>query len=76
MIASIVIDGAVKLIQKLTYKNTGEKKQENVIRIFEPRQPLPEKILYESKIMPGLYIDEVDDKLYTFNGKKLKQVPL
>ena len=64
MISSILIDGALKLIQKVTYKNRGLKTKENVIRIFSPREAVPEQILYESKVLPGTYLDEVNDKVY------------
>jgi len=70
MIASIVIDGVLKLIQKRVSKNTSFKTEENVIRVYDPRSTIPEKILYESKQLPGLYLDEVENKFYTeANGK-------
>jgi len=75
MISSIIIDGVWKLFQKRVAKNEGAKTQENVIRIYDPKNSvIPEKILYESKELPGTYLDEVDDKVYTHRNNKLTLV--
>lgn len=69
-LSSAVIDGVVKLIQKRIIQNRERKTEESVIRVYNHTSPIPEKILYESKVMPGLYLDEADDKFYTeANGK-------
>lgn len=67
IIGTLIIDGAVKLVQKREYKE-----KENVLRIYDPRSAVPEKILYESKQLPGAYLDEVNDNVYTLKGNKLK----
>lgn len=74
MISSIVIDGVLKLIQKRIAKNKGLKTEENVIRIYDPRSVVPEKVLYESKTLPGTYLDEVEDKVYLHRNNTLVQV--
>lgn len=62
----LVIDGVLKLVQKVIYKG-----KENVARIYDPKDSrVPEKILYESKTKPGIFIDEVSDKMYSeCNGR-------
>lgn len=67
IIGTLIIDGVVKLVQKREYKE-----KENVLRIYDPRSAVPEKILYESKQLPGAYLDEVNDNVYTLKGNKLK----
>lgn len=77
MISSIVIDGVWKLFQKRIAKNKGLKTEENVIRIYDPKNSvIPEKILYESKELPGTYLDEVDDKVYVHRNNKLIPVAI
>ncbi len=66
-ISSLIIDGALKLIQKIEYKG-----KENVIRIYDPRATVPERILYESKQLPGTFIDEVTDQVFIEKAGKLK----
>ncbi len=66
-LATVVIKGAIKLAQRIEYKN-----KENVIRIYDPRATTPEAVLYESKQLPGTYLDEVNDNVYTLKGNKLK----
>ncbi len=64
-LSTVVIDGVIKLAMKLTYKNRGEKKQENVLRIYDHKSPVPERVLFESRLVPGVYYDEVNGHLYT-----------
>lgn len=66
----IIIDGAIKVAQKMFYRNNGTKKQQNVVRIYDPRGTTPEAVLHESRVMPGLFVDEVNDKVYQeVNGR-------
>lgn len=66
-ISSLIVDGAIKLYQKIEYKG-----KETVIRIWDPKSTVPEKVLYESKELPGTYLDEVNDNVYTLRAGKLK----
>ena len=66
-LGSLIIEGALKLVQKIEYKD-----KENVIRVYDPKSTVPEKVLYESKQLPGTYLDEVNNNVYTLKGNKLK----
>lgn len=69
-LSTIVIKGVIKLIQKIEYKD-----KENVVRIYDPADSrVPETVLYESKQLPGTYLDEVNDNVYTLKRNKLKLV--
>lgn len=64
-LSTAIIDGVIKLTQKVISKN-----KENAVRVFDPRSAVPENILYESKSNPGVYLDEVTDKMYhEVNGR-------
>jgi len=65
-LSTAIIDGAVKLLQKIVYKN-----KENVLRVYGMKnRTIPENVLYESKTNKGVFIDEVNDKMYKeLNGK-------
>lgn len=65
-LSCIIIDGVMKLTQKIVYKN-----KENRVRVYDPaNSAVPEKILFESKTNPGVYLDEVNDKMYhQVNGR-------
>lgn len=66
----ILIDGAIKIAQKMLYRNRGTKKEQNIVRIYDPRGTTPEHILHESRVMPGLFVDEVNDRVYhQVNGR-------
>lgn len=64
-LSTAIIDGALKLVQKIAYPG-----KENRVRVYDPKSTVPEKILFESKTKPGVYIDEVTDKMYAeSNGR-------
>lgn len=64
-LSSAVIDGVLKLIQKVAYSG-----KENRVRVYDPKSTVPEKILFESKTKPGVYLDEITDKMYhEINGR-------
>lgn len=64
-LSMIIIDGALKLVQHIAYSG-----KENRLRIYDPKATTPEKVLFESKTNPGIFLDEVNDKMYTeVNGK-------
>lgn len=65
-LSSAVIDGVLKLIAKIPYKN-----KETVVRVYSTQDSrIPESILFESKTKPGVYLDEVNDKMYhEINGR-------
>ena len=64
-LSTAIIDGFVKLIEKRKSKN-----RENAVRIYDPTSQIPENIMYESKTNPGVYLDEVTDKMYhEVNGR-------
>lgn len=70
MLSIIIIDGVKKLVQKLDYRKSNPKK-ENVARVYGiENTQIPEQVLFESKDKPGVYIDEVNGKLYSeCNGR-------
>lgn len=60
MITVAIIDGVKKAIQKIIYKN-----KENVLRVYSLHDMrVPEKVLFESKLTPNVYLDETTDKQY------------
>lgn len=64
-LSTVIIDGAIKLVQKVVYAG-----KENRVRLYDPKSRVPEKILFESKTKPGVYLDEVNDKMYhEVNGR-------
>lgn len=69
-LSTAILDGAWKLIQKIVYKPLHGNPH-SVIRVYDLKDSrVPSKILYESKINKGLFIDEVNDKMYKqLNGK-------
>lgn len=71
-LSTVIIDGVIHIAQKIEYKNIGTRTKENVIRLFKPRSVVPDQILYESKQLPGTFIDEVNDNVYTLKNNKLK----
>lgn len=56
MISSIVIDGALKLVQIIRYGNKSNRP--DVVRLFNPRNPIPEKVLVCNKYDPSKFIDD------------------
>lgn len=71
-LSTLVIDGIIHVAQKIEYKNIGAKTRENVIRLFKFGSVVPDKILYESKQLPGTYLDEVNDNVYIEQKGKIK----
>lgn len=69
-LSTAVIDGAVKLIMHIAYK--VKEKKENRIRVYDPKDSrVPERVLFESKTNKGVYLDEVNDKMYRLQNGKL-----
>jgi predicted DNA-binding antitoxin AbrB/MazE fold protein len=64
-LSTAILDGVLKLVQRVTYKG-----KENRLRIYGTKSTVPEQVLYESKTNTGVFIDEVNDKMYKeLNGK-------
>lgn len=65
MITKLLLDGALKLVQVIKHE-TGLK----TARIYNPREAVPEKILYEDYHQENIFHDEVDNRkyLYTQSG--------
>ena len=70
MLSTIIIDGVIKLAQK-TINKIGRSRYENRIRIYPMNSVLPEKILFESATKPGVFLDEVEQKMYRITNGKL-----
>lgn len=72
-LSTAIIDGTLKLVALMTYKGklNCRTKPENVLRIYNPSNSnVPESVMYESKTTKGVFIDEVNDKMYKqLNGK-------
>ena len=62
MISSIIIDGALKLVQVVRYGKYSNRP--DVARIFQPRSAVPEKVLNCSKYDDGLFVDEETGQKY------------
>lgn len=58
-LSTAIIDGTIKLVQKIAYKG-----KENRVRVYDPKSTVPEKVLFESKTNPGVYLDEVTGNMY------------
>lgn len=65
MISSIIIDGALKLVQIMRYGNTSNRP--DVARIYNPREAVPEKVLECSKYDNTLFSDPL-------SGQQFKEV--
>lgn len=59
-ISVAIINGVLKLAQLVT----NEKGTNKRVRIYDPKSTVPESILHESTQRPGVFVDEVNDKLY------------
>jgi len=69
-LSTAVIDGALKLIMHIAYPNKAGK--ENRVRVYDPKDSrVPEKILFESKLTPGVFLDEVSQKQYQLKNGNL-----
>lgn len=56
MISSIVIGGVLKLVQIIRYGKTSSRP--DVVRIYDPRATVPEKVLTVSKYNNKLFVDD------------------
>lgn len=65
MVSTILIDGAIKLVKIIRYRNKPA-----VARIFTPGQAVPDKVMEASKYNDNRFLDDDNCKEYrlTRNG--------
>lgn len=69
MITKLLLDGALKLVQVIRHES-GLK----TARIYNPRENVPEKILYESRYDQELFIDELTGAKYRYTQTGMIQL--
>lgn len=59
MFTTLLIDGALKIVQLVRYKN-----KRATARIYDPKATVPEAILEESRYGSNVFIDKITNKKY------------
>lgn len=69
MISSILIDGVLKLVQVCRYGKKSSRP--DVVRLLDPKSPIPEKILVCNKYNPEIFFDEDNGNEYKMTQRGL-----